>query len=345
MSVKAKLFGNITYDNVPKGISRDRRLKGANKIVYDYLCDFEEKKRKFNLEPKSQKEIAEEIDYSERQVNRSIKILKDYGLIDITNINGFTAEYKILDAAKSKFAKESKRPELFKEYTPKKEEKTEESKPVPVRIILTSEQIDLKYYIETRTGETFTKNKIRILTEIASGNKEIEDIFATIKHIVDTIIDYKNKAKKVIKNIFGYIKKSIMEYKAEQNPVENTTSEYAETAMSLTLKLKYDYEERYHLTYKQCLTLCTIAANKLYLNGTTLYNFLLFNIINQTRNNTEIRDMFRYLITMINGYVDGYEYQETSYDVPKTTENNYSANILPYSELLKTLKNGVLPVC
>lgn len=349
MSSKAKLFGNVTYDNVPKGISRDRRLKGANKIVYDFLCDFEEKRRKFNLEPKSQKEIAEEIDYSERQVNRSIQVLKDYGLISVTNINGFTAEYSILNAAKSKFAEESKRPELFKEYTLKKEENEAETKPVPVEIItLTSEQMDLKYYIENKTGEALTKNKIKILTETATENKEIADIFATIKNIVDTIIDYKNKSKKVISNIFGYIKKSIKEYKAGQNPVENASSEYADTAMSLTLKLKYDYEERYHLTYKQCLALCTIAANKLYLDGTELYNFLLFDVINQTRRNTEIRDIFRYLITMINGYSEGYEYQETSYtapEVPEVNENSYSANLCSYSELLKTIRSNALQAC
>lgn len=345
MSSKSNLFGNITYDKVPKGILRDRRLKGANLIVYDYICDFEELREKFNLEFKSQKEIAEYYHYSEKQINRAFKTLENYGLIEIIRSKGLKSEYRILDASKSKFAEESLMPELFKEYIPKKEKKSEETKPVPVKIILTSEQIDLKHYIESKIGNTLTKNKIKILTEVAENNKEINDIYATIKNIVDTVIDYKNRAKIAIRNIFGYIKKSIMEYKAEQNPVENSTSEYADTAMSLTLKLKYDYEERYHLSYKQCLALCTIAANKLYIEGTELYNFLLFDIINQTRHNTEIRDMFRYLITMINGCVDGYEYKETSYDVPETTENNYSANLLPYSELLKTLSNGVLPVC
>lgn len=345
MANKLNLFGNIIYDKVPKGISRDRRLKGANLMVYDYLCDFEEIKGKFNLEFKSQKEIAEELNYSEKQINRAFKTLEDYGLIEVIKSKGLKSEYRVLDASKSKFAEESTMPELFKEYIPKKEKNSEETKPVPVKIILTSEQLDLKHYIETKIGNTLTKNKIKILTEVAENNKEINDIYATIKNIVDTVIDYKNRTKKAIRNIFGYIKKSIMEYRAEQNPLENATSEYADTAMSLTLKLKCDYEERYHLSYKQCLALCTIAANKLYIEGTELYNFLLFDIINKTRHNTEIRDMFRYLITMINGCVDGYEYKETSYDVPEITENNYSANLLPYSELLKTLSNGVLPVC
>jgi len=345
MANKLNLFGNITYDKVPKGISRDRRLKGANLSLYDYICDFEEVRIKFNLEYKSQKEIAEELDYSEKQISRAFKTLENYGLIEVIKSKGLKSEYKILEAAKSKFAKESKRPELFKEYTPKKEEKTEEVQPVPVKIILTSEQIDLKYYIEAKIGKTLTKNKIKILTEVAESNKEINDIYAAIRNIVDTVIDYKNRTKKAIRNIFGYIKKSIIEYRAEKNPVENTTSEYADTAMSLTLKLKYDYEERYHLTYKQCLALCTIAANKLYLEGTELYNFILFDIINQTRHNTEIRDMFRYLITMINSHANGYEYKKTSYNVPKITENNYSATLRPYSELLKTLNNGALPVC
>ena len=348
MANKLNLFGNIAYDKVPKGVLRDRRLKGANLIVYEYICDFEEIREKFNLEFKSQKEIAEYYHYSEKQINRAFKTLENYGLIEIIRSKGLKSEYRILDASKSKFAEESIMPELFKEYTPKKEEKTEEIKPVPVEIILTSEQINLKHYIESKIGNTLTKNKIKILTEVAENNKEINDIYATIKNIVDTVIDYKNRTKKAIHNIFGYIKKAIREYTAEQNPVEpieNKTSEYASTAMSLTLKLKYDYEERYHLTYKQCLALCTIAANKLYLDGTELYNFLLFDIINKTRHNTEIRDMFRYLITMINGCVDGYEYKETSYDVPETTENTYSASLLPYSELLKTLSNGFLPVC
>lgn len=348
MSNKAKLFGNVTYDNVPKGISRDRRLKGANLLVYIYLCDYEEVRGKFNLEFKSQKKIAEELNYSEKQISRAFKTLEDYGLIEVIKSKGLTSEYRILETSKSKFAEESKKPELFKEYTPKKEEKTEEIKPVPVEIVLTSEQIDLKHYIETKIGNTLTKNKIKILTELAEENSEINDIFATIKNIVDTVIDYKNRTKKAIYNIFGYIKKSIIDYKAEQNsadPIENKASEYADTAMSLTLKLKYDYEERYHLTYKQCLALCTIAANRIYLEGTELYNFLLFDIINQTRRNTEIRDLFRYLITMINGYAEGYEYKETCYDVPETTETDYSANLRPYSELLKTLRNGVLQVC
>lgn len=342
-----KVFGRAIYDNVPKGVFRDRRLSASDKALYEYLCEKAELKQKFRINIRSQKEIADELGYTRKTINRAAKKLEDYGLIEIIKFPGFTAEYKIMDAAKSKFALESQKPELFKEYLAEKEEKPEETRKYET-INLTEEQLELKLYIENKINATLTKNKIKILTDVAAENKEIGDVIATIKNIVDTVIDYKNKSKKIIRNIFGYIKKSIREYTAEQNPVEpieNKSSEYVDTAMSLTLKLKYDYEERYHLTYKQCLALCTIAANKVYLEGTELYNFLLFDIINQTRHNTEIRDIFRYLITMINSYSEGYEYQETSYDEPKITENNYSANLRSYSELLKEFQNGNVQYC
>lgn len=320
-------FGDSIFNKLPKGVAYTN-MPDKCKQLYLLILERDEIEKKFeNTKKYSQTDFADELNCSKKSITRHLTKLENFGLIKKIKNPGSTTEYIILDVLESKLAEEAPDKKNFKSCKAKTEAAL-----VPVtiekkkkeRVELTPEQADLKLYIETKTNEKLTNKKMLIIWNTALNNKEIPDniISEKIKMIVDSVAEYSNN----IRNCFGYIKKSINNYKAQKSTPDNP---YSEIAASLQQKLENEYPTEYHFSEKQCIALCSIADKKIIKTKKTtlsLTAFIISEVINKSRSISGIKDIFRYMIQIINNFGSeqytnlkkkkySYERKEQSYDI------------------------------
>lgn len=327
-------FGSVRYAALPSWFMFSNEPDAHINVfarLYTYLID-NAKLNQTGIYEKtsfSQNEIAQKIKCSRMSVSRNLKTLESLNLIEIIKSPGKKSEYKILDITKSKLVDKDPDSDLLKPYKKIKsktnviinsENKKTEKEDNP----LTEEQVNLKYYIENKTHEKLTKNKIHILWNAAINNPNISDnsLSEKIKSIVDYIIEnYGN-----IKNYFGYIKKCIKKFKEKEYRNE---TECSEMAKSLKIKLENEYPKSYHLSANQCDALFAIINKKIIqTNKSSLRTdqFLISEVINKTRHITGINDMYQYLIKIISNYkTDQPELKKKKY-INARTEQSYDIN-------------------
>lgn len=276
----------ITYTDMPDKC----------KQLYQKILEQSEIEKKFDTAPWSYKDYAEYLRCTVKTISRHVKRLTALGIISVQRANGFVTEYFVRDLIGSNLQKASTHKELFKPVTVKPKTKTYETQ-------LDPSQIQLRAYIINKLKISISDKKLLILLDTADNNENIEN-----KERYRIIMKCANKtaAYRPV-NPFGYLKKLIRTYTdapehEEAVPEQKTeTLEYEGIANSLSYKLKDDYDQRYHLSVKQCNALISIAVKRCGIPVERAFNFILHNIINQIRN-CDIKDMFAYVRVMMHGF-------------------------------------------
>lgn len=328
----SKVFGNEKYNCIPERVHKTHLLTNNDKSLYSILCNQAEMKRKnFDMDELNQSELADEVGCSKRTIRRSLTKLENYKLIEIIKNPGFPSEYKILNSDESLIPIEKSQRELrnekikaalskFQNPVPKKEEKE--------IIKLTPEQTDLKFFIESKIGEKVYNKQIIVLCNAAIENKNIDGNFEIIKSIIEEKCDYiRSKKNKIIKKMMGYIYVAIKKYSPSIS--ENDKSEYHDEALSLSLKLKEEYDTRYHFTLNQCIALFSMASKKITNRSNsnqTIFNFIM-SLVSKTISRHDIKDMFAYFRGMIKNYAEA---KPENREEPKkiVSETTYSERFL-----------------
>ena len=290
-------MNQLIFNQEAKAISYER-MPDLRKSLYKLIIDRTEQEKKFGLEPWSYKDYASYLNCTPRTISRHISVLVALGLIAVQRVNGFVTEYFLRDINESKFHEVSSHPELF---VPVKKEK-EHTEKRKYESVLDSSQIQLKNYIERKLNISLTDKKVLILIETADANAEIDskERFRIIMQCANKTAEYKPI------NPFGYLKKLIKTYTEITETKSDTVKkepelEYDELATSLSLKLKCDYEKRFHMSVKQCNALISIAVKRCGMALESAYNFILFDVISQIRN-LDIKDIFAYTRVMMQSF-------------------------------------------
>lgn len=361
MSANLIPFGSAIYTQYPLIMIHARKKLGNSGLLRDlYTFLIDNAKKQLNgiyITPMSQSAIGKELEVERETVNRNLRKLKEKGLIDIITNKGQISSYVILDITESELSKNTTKKNLIKKYDnikakPNATLNSEIEKIKKEKIQLTEEQQIIKQYIENKIQDKLTNKKMIILWNAALNNPEIkENLTENIKLIVDNVIEY----SKNIKNNFGYIKKSIINYKAAENAPE---SPYSDIAEALKLKLENDYPVNYHLSSKQCIALCSIADKKIIKTKKTtlpISTFLISEVINKSRVTNGIKDLFRYMIQIINNFGSeqpnlkkkkySYERKEQSYDINefKSFSVTFSGNTKNISAYPKNISPDPIP--
>ena len=306
--MRTNIFGTSVFTQLPDGVLYTN-MPDKCKQLYALLCKKSKLKKNdnYDIEPFSHNDLAKELKCSKKSIQRHINKLISYGLIEAVKKPGLYTEYVILDVLESSLAKVSENPKLFKSYLKSPEKSiTEPEKEKEEPIKLSSDQNELKQYIESKIKDKLTIRKVLILCDTAAENPDIADDTEIIKMIVDTVIAYRNKSKTKITNIFGYIKKAVRNYEKGKPVIQIQDNQYAEMATSLSMKLAEEYDQPYHLSVNQCIALFSIVDQKIIKTGKSrlsIFNFLISEVINKSKlSANKITDMFRYLISIINNY-------------------------------------------
>lgn len=302
-------FGALPYAQFPTILSTLKEIRGTTKDVYMLLLDQANKQANgIPVTPLAQQDYAEKLSVTRETINRAFKKLQKYELIEIVANPGFVSTYKILDISNAEIVKKK----MSSESKPISTIKAESNEIVNAKkkneeYQLNQEQMHIKEYLRNQFGELFTNKKIMILYDSAEKNNDISESEKTntIKKISDTIANYIKDEKVHIRNIFGYLKKSIINFSKPSENAEQSNG-YTEMAISLSLKLESEYEKPYHFSVKQCEALCKMTDKKIICDGKSnlsITSFILSELINKARTaQKNIKDPFRYVIQILNNY-------------------------------------------
>ena len=326
--MEKKIFGKDIYCCIPERIIDTKLLTDNEKKLYKLLCGRAEmQSKKFEMDALTQKELADEIDCSERTIRRALKKLIQYKLIKANYNPGFPSEYLILNAEESLIpvheSERKKKNKKIREALSKfKNIASEKKKEI---ITLTQNQSELKTYLESKIGIRVYNKQIIGLYNAAVDNKNINGSLDILKSIIDEKIDYIQKQKnKIIRNIIGYIYTSIKNY--IPTITDEDKSSFYDDALSLSLKLRDEYDIRYHFTLNQCISLFSMVSKKIEYNqknNQTIFNYIISEMVNKTKSRNDINDMFAYFRGMIKNYNKAKPKEKTE-NTKSIFENAYS---------------------